>query len=1708
MDSRVRRRVLSVALLALLLVPFWPAGAVHAAPDTGKYYIVGEPVGAQREYLFGIAVRTLKNGNRYREIFDLNADRVQPDGGILTDAMDLRPGWILALPPDASGPGVKVGPIPPYTPSSVPSQAASRPPAQSPAPDAKASADDIASETMIIRVGATVLTVVLFALALLVLRRPRRPAAATAGGRSRGSGPTSPRKPSGGSGGFGRPGGAGGAGGPGAPRRPARTAAVPEEYDGVERDALSLMPRGGADAPDAGSDSSGPGSGGQRPGARAPQGFGRGRDGFGRDESVRGGFAEGGESADGSASGDGSSSDGSFAGGSSADGADREGASSGGVGFRGGASRGGSRSGGAASGDGAGSGGGAGSDVAASGGEPGSGGPSSGGGSASGSGSGGFGSGGFTSGGSLRGSAAELGGWSTGGLSGPIGRGPGRAIPHSAEDDPRQAGAPGRSSGVGRSGESGGSVDPARHDDPSGADGHADDRRGERGRGGSSPRGGRRDADGRDDAWSDDPDDRYGGPGPDDEFRGTRAHGSDGDDSAAHADSRGGFAGVGPRGAGRPDDDTTVGDGDSDGAFGGSDPHGAGRRDGDVSAGVGGSRGGGPPGAGWRDRDESVGGGDSRGAFAGGGPHGAGGRDDAAGDGEPWGEWPADGSADDADPDAGGARSNGHGVEPSGPAGRPPATAQRAAVLGDGDGWEEDRSVPDDGTRPVADFRGAAPDLRAELSTVDGPIRVRLTGIGGDATDPPYAWVADGEQPPAAQFPVVLGARGPWSLRVDLSRAPDVVTMAGDPETCKRHLIAIVRRLMTDGVPVTVVGDVLGPVPPAGCVRVAEFGPPPGGDRGVVIAESPNEAELAVARDLLAATGNVPLLIGAVMPARWNLAVPSVAGPAAGTHSNAHEPAAARIPEQAPAVSAVTPLPEPAPVGLSQDPAAALAHGTPEVDTSGSSHVDASGSSSADSSGLSPGDAPDPSSAPAPSAADVSDQPAVVETTEADAGAPGPVSVDGSDGSASREVDRADVGLSGGVPADAPDGPAFIEDDPLVSGERPTHGADRVVAEAPDAAVAQTEVGSAAHVVDGMPEAPADAGDQLSEHGVDRADSAADHVAPAGAEPSGVVAAWSTESSAWAQEHAAPGFDTGVPAEHAEAVSAQPWVADAGAVQSWAGGAGSGQPIVGGSAEAGAAWQRVVGQEHADAGRTWAAGHADAVPVQPWSGDQAEAGVAPSWAGHEDAGVAQPVAGHHGAASAAAWVASEADAGVAPPGGPGDAGQLWPAGQGEGASAQHWPAGRVEGDSGASWSVGHADGVSGRPGVGGPVGAPAQVSGSGSMWSGPPRTHVPPSPTHDSWAQNAAPVPEGQAQWQEPDPDPYAVPSTYGSDPYAVPPPYDASAQPWPPGQAPVVPAQHRGPVPSAPEHDANAHPWVQGQTPTAPAQDHVPVADLHQWAQGHAFPAPAPQWAEGQVPASSAAEAPSHHWMHGQAPYGHGPQWTAEPGVGAAAQGQVPEVPVDQWASDQVPYGHAPQWTPGQGSAPEVPAQQWEQSWVPADAGHHGTPDPTAGGPSGYYGVHGSAAGVPQAASGGVPVPQQAGPYGSAPRVVPVPVGEAPVPRPVPGQGGPVRQPVPVPGQGGPVRQPVPVESGPQPGAPVPIAYEPVATPVPVGGDGGVQHVPAARVSSVGSYTAGPATPADGTSAAAARRAGSRGFGDTVQQSDGAGDIGEDRDG
>lgn len=89
------------------------APAAALAVTTTQVYDVHAPVGRNYDTLWGISERYLGDGRRYKEIFAANQGRIQPDGAVLTKPDLIRPGWILVMPADAKGPGLRaIDPLP------------------------------------------------------------------------------------------------------------------------------------------------------------------------------------------------------------------------------------------------------------------------------------------------------------------------------------------------------------------------------------------------------------------------------------------------------------------------------------------------------------------------------------------------------------------------------------------------------------------------------------------------------------------------------------------------------------------------------------------------------------------------------------------------------------------------------------------------------------------------------------------------------------------------------------------------------------------------------------------------------------------------------------------------------------------------------------------------------------------------------------------------------------------------------------------------------------------------------------------------------------------------------------------------------------------------------------------------------------------------------------------------------------------------------------------------------------------------------------------------------------------------------------------------------------------------------------------------------------------------------------------------------------
>ncbi|WP_308807196.1 hypothetical protein [Actinomyces sp. 594] len=82
-------------------------GDIELPADVGaelvgqRVYVVQPPEGRYHDNMWDIAERTLGDGRAYRQIYDLNVGRVQPDGRSLELARLIQPGWYLIVPESA-----------------------------------------------------------------------------------------------------------------------------------------------------------------------------------------------------------------------------------------------------------------------------------------------------------------------------------------------------------------------------------------------------------------------------------------------------------------------------------------------------------------------------------------------------------------------------------------------------------------------------------------------------------------------------------------------------------------------------------------------------------------------------------------------------------------------------------------------------------------------------------------------------------------------------------------------------------------------------------------------------------------------------------------------------------------------------------------------------------------------------------------------------------------------------------------------------------------------------------------------------------------------------------------------------------------------------------------------------------------------------------------------------------------------------------------------------------------------------------------------------------------------------------------------------------------------------------------------------------------------------------------------------------------------
>jgi hypothetical protein len=135
------------------------------------------------ETLREIAAKTLHNGNRAMEIFNLNKGRVQPGGLWLEDPTVVDPGWILVLPANASGPGVHYGPIPVVAAAPVISASSPRHPEHKPLKAHTIRALPVSPNKL--AAGGAIMIALLLAVGLVLSRRRQASSTGKPGGDRR-----------------------------------------------------------------------------------------------------------------------------------------------------------------------------------------------------------------------------------------------------------------------------------------------------------------------------------------------------------------------------------------------------------------------------------------------------------------------------------------------------------------------------------------------------------------------------------------------------------------------------------------------------------------------------------------------------------------------------------------------------------------------------------------------------------------------------------------------------------------------------------------------------------------------------------------------------------------------------------------------------------------------------------------------------------------------------------------------------------------------------------------------------------------------------------------------------------------------------------------------------------------------------------------------------------------------------------------------------------------------------------------------------------------------------------------------------------------------------------------------------------------------------------------------------------------------------------
>jgi hypothetical protein len=149
-------------------------------PGSVLYYVVRKAPDGKPEKLNDISERFLADRDRWPEIAELTEGHRQPDGAYMTDPRTLKVGWALKMPKDATGRGLKFGPLPGFGPPSAEPSATASPSAT---PTLKVAGAEEAASSRPLRLdvgpavsatGAALLLASLVGLGIWLLRRRKR----------------------------------------------------------------------------------------------------------------------------------------------------------------------------------------------------------------------------------------------------------------------------------------------------------------------------------------------------------------------------------------------------------------------------------------------------------------------------------------------------------------------------------------------------------------------------------------------------------------------------------------------------------------------------------------------------------------------------------------------------------------------------------------------------------------------------------------------------------------------------------------------------------------------------------------------------------------------------------------------------------------------------------------------------------------------------------------------------------------------------------------------------------------------------------------------------------------------------------------------------------------------------------------------------------------------------------------------------------------------------------------------------------------------------------------------------------------------------------------------------------------------------------------------------------------------------------------------